>query len=704
MPLLPCLLLLLGAHPAIANPAPGAVRAAYVVGDCPSALALIADTAPDQLGDPLLLVGARCHAAGGDKARALLRTEQVIENEHMASYALLIQAEIHMATPDPGTLPPAESAALAEQVLQALPAGSLPAALEQPLRMLRNRAILAQGRGLEVRDDLRALLQGDQAPEARYWLAWAAEQRGDEAPAITTYRATWIRHAASPWSQRAAERLSAMGQPVPDLGSPEGRSQALQRVQVLRKANHAEAALSLLRQVQAAGGAPPDAGTLAKACFSGRDYPCAVEAYERLGSPAAAGPETLFKHALASYRAGDFQGAVELYTALYLRYPSHAKGDTGSYKIGYSTLDQGLLDEAIAAFEAHLARFPGSRHADEALWFSGWCHYKQGRSEQAVDAWDRLGDEHARSSLAPAAAYWRARAAQDDQQLARLAERSPHTGQAWFALQRLGQLPRVPAVPSPALPALPEAFVAAHPQAADVDALLQVGLIDLAAGALDPLVSLASGQGHDTRIAVARRLVEVGEVPRARKLANTRCADPAADEQLREICLPRPHSAVVNGVLADSGLDPYLPYAIMTAESNMQPEVTSWAGARGLMQLMPEVGERLHAERYPERPYDPALLYRGAYNASLGTAELLELHQRYQQLGHEQTLPLAIAGYNGGAEAVDRWIAAAEPGEPPVLELDSWAEDIGYSETRRYVRKVLGTLMAYHHAYGPPAE
>ena len=675
---------------------PSALKAAAMVGDCGTVTTLLEGEDQADLGAAQLLLGARCSARTGAKERAVAYAAAASERGGLGHYPALVQAEILMATDSPAVLPSAEDATAAVAVLDELgPASSL----SPELRLLRDKALVAGGEGLAARDDLRLLLDGEHGPEARYWLAYAAEQRGDTQPAITTYLATWIRHADSPWSEHAAARMAELGQPLPDLSSGQGRSQAMQRVQVLMDANHAGTALELLRAIEAAGGSLPDARVMAEACFDGRDYPCAVAAYVRLGSPAAVGAETLYKHALATYRNGDYPGAVNLYTALFQRYPSHGKGDTASYKIGYSALDQGLLDVTITELEAHQQRYPSSKHADEALWFIGWCHWKQGDSDAAVQAWTKLVSQHPKSSLAPGAAYWKARAQGGDAEteaLGDLARRWPDNGRAWFAMEHTGALPSVAAVPSPALPPLPEAFVAANPDAAVADTLLGVGLYDLASEALDPVAKAASGADSATRLAVGRRLVEVGEISRGRKLAGVNCSKSASDAQVREICHPRPHADVVNQVLEGSGLDPYLPYAIMTAESALQPGVTSWAGARGLMQVMPDLGATLHAQRYPDRPYDPSLLYQGAYNASLGTAELRRLHEHFAAQGHPQTLPFVIAGYNGGQEAVERWLSEVE-GE---LELDAWAEDIAYGETRRYVRRVLGYLVAYHEAYG----
>ena len=62
----------------------------------------------------------------------------------------------------------------------------------------------------------------------------------------------------------------------------------------------------------------------------------------------------------------------------------------------------------------------------------------------------------------------------------------------------------------------------------------------------------------------------------------------------------------------------------------------------------------------------------------------------------DEPLPLAIAGYNGGEEAVLRWMSLYDD----AVTAERFGEDVGYTETRRYVRKVLGYLMAYRYVYG----
>ncbi len=638
----------------------------------------------------------------GEPVKALHLLQTALEDQRLAPWVALLRARAIL--PDPQESPP--DPATMESLRYELESVGAPPGLELEYRMLRDRCLVALGRGLDAREDLRALLNGSMAPEARYWLARAAEMRGDTEPALATYLATWIRHASSPWAQQAAERLRLMGHPVPDVSSSQGRAAALQRAEVLGRNYQAGDALELLLAIEKnRGGGSDPAWTLkmAQAFFSAKRYGDAVQRYQQIGSPTAASipgnADTLFHHALASSRTGDYAGAARIYTILFQRYPSHRRADTASYKIGYLAFDEGRLEEAIQGFTAHLRRYPSSSHADEALWFTGWIQYSLGRSEQAGATWDRLKKYYPSSSLATAAQYWSARSLEGEARnaaLRQVLDQHRGTGYAWFAARSLGTAPSTGAVGSPDMPPFSSSFRQSHPELELADALIAQGLEDWASALLEPLAS-KTGSWSD-RIAMARRLVLVGQVNNARRTMGRSCGAVVGtntDPQQREICKPRPHAHDVNAIVRGTGLDPYLPFAIMTAESAMQPKVTSAAGARGLMQLMPAVARELHEELFPRQSFDPDQLYSGAYNATLGSAELLRLYRHYTKKGIPEPLPLVIAAYNAGTEAVDRWLSQQQ-GTP---DMDVFCENIGYTETRRYVRKVLGYLDSYHQAY-----
>lgn len=133
------------------------------------------------------------------------------------------------------------------------------------------------------------------------------------------------------------------------------------------------------------------------------------------------------------------------------------------------------------------------------------------------------------------------------------------------------------------------------------------------------------------------------------------------------------------------GLDPNLLLAVMRVESAYQKHIVSYAGAVGLMQIMPRTGQ-LIAHALGHEDFTPADLLDPSLNLDFAAWYLSSLIRRFD--GH---LPLAIAAYNGGPHNVRRWIQESAEDAP----LDVLLERIPFTQTHRYVRKVLVHYEAY---------
>lgn len=592
-----------------------------------------------------------------------------------------------------------------KEALDVLQGLTLPGPTGVRLRLLRDRLLVESDRSLEARDDLRALLDGDEADEARYWLALGAEKRGDRDAAVTTYRRTWADSVLGPWSGLAAERLAALDAPVPDYLTGEGRALVRERIAALRKANQHDVALDLLLKLKEADPAAAGPLELARARFDGRDYPGARDAYRAvLGEPASAtgGAKDLFEYALTTARAGDYDTAAVIYRRCAAQHPDTKDADFASFKIGYMEYDRANLAKAREELAAHIARRPDSAHLDEAYWFSARAAWRLKDYAAAEKDLDALLAKRSKSSLAPGALYWKARSrgvqgdpAAEGQALERLIASYPTSGHAWFAASRLGRtFPKQAIVPRPAWPA----SFASRDDVRRAEALLAVGLKREARAELSTAADAASASGRDVALAAAHALIAAGDYNRGKKLASAHCTSPwkGGDPVAQQACTPMPEATIVFDTAGRYGLDPLVPFGIMTAESALQPEVTSIAGARGLMQLMPVEAERIHVERFGSTPFDPDALYSAPYNAAMGTTELGLKTRSLGTALQGTSVPAVVASYNGGEEAVRRWLTAYE-GAPP---FDEFAEDVGYTETRQYVRRVLGYVMAYRWVYG----
>ena len=140
-------------------------------------------------------------------------------------------------------------------------------------------------------------------------------------------------------------------------------------------------------------------------------------------------------------------------------------------------------------------------------------------------------------------------------------------------------------------------------------------------------------------------------------------------------------------VLAEArryGVDPALAYGLMRAESAMQPDARSPAGALGLLQLMPATAQAV-ARRNGLRYQGADSLTDPEINVPLGVAHLAEL---YRDFGGNWVR--VAAAYNAGANAVERWLDE-RPDTPP----DVWIETMPFYETRDYVPRVLAFATIY---------
>jgi len=145
---------------------------------------------------------------------------------------------------------------------------------------------------------------------------------------------------------------------------------------------------------------------------------------------------------------------------------------------------------------------------------------------------------------------------------------------------------------------------------------------------------------------------------------------------------PTPFRKEVTARAREIGLDPAYVYGLIRQESRFIMDARSSVGASGLMQIMPATA-RWTAKRIG-LDYTPELIADRDTNIKLGTSYL---KLALDDFGGSQAM--AAAAYNAGPSRPRRWR------EGPVLEVAAWAENIPFTETRDYVKKVLSNATYY---------
>jgi soluble lytic murein transglycosylase len=147
-----------------------------------------------------------------------------------------------------------------------------------------------------------------------------------------------------------------------------------------------------------------------------------------------------------------------------------------------------------------------------------------------------------------------------------------------------------------------------------------------------------------------------------------------------DLRFPLPWRPVFESRSKAAGIPSAWAYGVARSESLFMPDVTSSAGAVGLMQLMPATGKQI-ARSAGVRYRGRATLTDPEDNVSLGTTYLSSMLDRF-----EDNRVLATAAYNAGPHRVARWLPEDSP-----LEADVWVETVPFDETRGYVQRVLAS-------------
>lgn len=581
-----------------------------------------------------------------------------------------------------------KSYALAATALEEV--GDLPAALQTWKRLLR------------------CCSENALIPQALFHQATILEKLGRYAQAVALYRQVRIRFPSREEASQAEKRLRSLIPPG-EKPAPLSDQDLWLRAQAWFDSGRPQAARAdlskLMREYPHSSLVP---GTLFRLGISDLDSttpdegPRTLEGFLRRYPGSRLAPEALYRLGRYFWWENRQQAARKYLAQLLSRFPGNTRIPEAYLIIGRTYEEEGKREKARETYEK-LLKTPSPRDIRlKALWRLGWNAFLSARYPEAYAAWQRGAARASRGSEGDRFAYWQARTAEKMGAhgealllLRKLQRKSPASyygqlargwlereGKSWERWPRPGRRREL-------LPPAPRRW-RENLQVRNAQAFLRIGFQSQAQGELDALARELpdSLQSHYW---MADLYAQGGFFPQSfynlnrflHDLPRKKREELPADFWKR--LYPVKYRNLVDQQARLHGLPAPLLFAVMRQESAFNPQALSRAGARGLLQLLPSTARKLSSgtrNLHAQDLFDPRI------NIRLGSKYLSDLLRTY-----DDQLPLALASYNAGENALNRWLSQGK------LQMDEFIESIPYAETRDYVKQVLRNLFNYQTLY-----
>ena len=341
-------------------------------------------------------------------------------------------------------------------------------------------------------------------------------------------------------------------------------------------------------------------------------------------------------------------------------------------------------DDAAARRLAAKASASSGDWAAQADWVGGLAAWRQRDFIAASEKFAAAARRSSDSEMVAAGHFWAARAdmasgkpEKIDARL-RLASRQTETFYGLLALQRLGL--KAKPIDQSAL-----GGVEKRPNVRAALALAEIGELSLADDLIRHQARIGDARDHGALATIAGRM----DLPATQLwLAHNGPSGATAAVTAR---YPSPKGWQPAGGWR---VDKSLVFAHALQESQFRTNVTSHAGARGLMQVLPGTA---------------AMIARRKGEASVGALNIPSVNLEYGQSFIETVrdmsetgglLPTVIAAYNAGPQPVGQWNQRTRDNADPLLYIES----IPYWETRSYVTIVMRNYWMYQLQAGDQAK
>jgi peptidoglycan lytic transglycosylase len=565
--------------------------------------------------------------------------------------------------------------------------------------------------------DAAALLEKDRQPvraDLELALGRAYENSGENAKAITTLRNLYFTMPLSGEADTAEAELrklpAILSLPVPSFNDHKTRADLL-----LKGRRYNDAANEYRELINQANPDQKPTIQLAMATAlrrAGNDRE-AKQILESLSAPSAdLEAERLFNLGELARSANDEDGFFRLLGQLRQAAPNSPWLEQALLSAGNLYLLKPDYDRAIDCYRELQERFPAAGRAAYAHWKVAWLSLRMGRNDEAKTEFEQQIALYPASAETPAALYWRARLAEEENEPAKarayyqkLSSRFQNYYYGELARQRLSKmkddsepihyalLDHVPPI-NGSVKITEDQIPTDSVRVQKAELLENGGLVDFAVRELQ--ATPTDEKGNWVPAEIARLYTDMGRYDMAidalkRAAPNYFAVDlPALPRPYWEGLFPKPYWVDLKRFASDNALDPYLVASLIRQESAFNASAVSNKNAVGLMQLLPKTG-KLVARQEKLKHFAAPQLFTPAVNLRLGTRYFRGMVDRFGAFEY------ALAAYNAGTERVDDWLKMGKYRDP-----QEFVESIPFTETREYVQAILRNQNLYRKLYGTP--
>ncbi len=345
---------------------------------------------------------------------------------------------------------------------------------------------------------------------------------------------------------------------------------------------------------------------------------------------------------------------------------------------------------AIKCYEAIYNKYPDSYQAAQSLWHVFYYNYKNGYNSKAKALAKIYFSRYTNKNSTPAMKFWYAKILLEERKIstakkafAELIKSEPQSYYAYIA-SRLIEGENTPFNSDYIREIKPSRDFSKD----DIKTIFNSDKTLVTIALLNDTQALKTLRPHGdfilSYIAHKENNVSYGVYLAKKALKELENKPPHTDARYK-LAYPIVYSDEINKYSSEYGQTPYLMLALMREESTFNTYAHSFAGAAGLMQLMPSTASSLGFGNI-----DTNMLFNTDLNVKLGIKYFSNLKKMFY--GCEM---LAVLSYNGGPANVSNWKKNIENGD-----FDQFVEDIPYSETQNYIKRVFASYWNYSRIYG----